>query len=54
MLFGVSLHRLFSVPSGVSRVAPRCMSMVCGLLVISGLVMLGRFPVVASGMRQMF
>jgi hypothetical protein len=28
--------------------------MVCRLLVMSGLVMLGRFPVVASGMRQMF
>jgi|HubBroStandDraft_4_1064222.scaffolds.fasta_scaffold483856_1 hypothetical protein len=54
VLFGVSLHGLFSVPSGVNHVAPRCMSMVCGLLVIPGLVMLGRFPVVASGMCQMF
>jgi len=54
VLFSVSFHRLFSVPSGVSRVATRGMGMVCGLLVISGLVMLGRFPVVASGMGQMF
>ena len=28
--------------------------MVCSLLVTSGLVMLGCFPMVASGMRQMF
>jgi hypothetical protein len=33
---------------------PGCVSMVCRLLVMSGLMMLGRFPVVASGMRQMF
>ena len=54
VLFGVSLHGLFGVPSGVNHVAPRRMGVVCCLLVISGLVMLGRFPVVASGMRQMF
>ena len=54
MLFGVSLHRLFGVPSGMNHVAPRCVSMVCRLFVMSGLVVLSRFPVVASGMRQMF
>jgi hypothetical protein len=54
VFFGVSLYRLFSVPTGVNHVAPRRMSMVCSLLVTSGLVMLGRFPVVAGGMRQMF
>jgi hypothetical protein len=54
MLFGVSLRRLVRVPSGVSRVTPRRMSVVCRLLVASGLVMLGRFAVMASGMRQMF
>jgi hypothetical protein len=54
VLFGVSLHRLFGVSSGMNHVAPRCMSMVCRLLVMSGFVMLGRFPVMASGMRQMF
>jgi hypothetical protein len=53
VLFGVSLHGIFSVPSRVNHVAARCMSMVCGLLVIPGLVMLGRFPVMARGMRQM-
>ena len=54
MLFNVCLHRLFSVFSSENRVAPRYVSMVCGLLVSSGLVMLGRFAVVASGKRQMF
>jgi hypothetical protein len=54
VLFGVSLHRLFGVPSGMNHVAPGCVSMVCRVLVMSGLMMLGRFPVVASGMRQMF
>jgi hypothetical protein len=28
MLFGVSLHRLFGVPSGMNHVAPRCVRMV--------------------------
>jgi hypothetical protein len=30
------------------------MGMVCRLLVISGLVMLGRFPVVAGGVSEVF
>jgi len=51
VLFGVSLRRLVGVPSGVSRVAPRGVSVVCRLFVMSGVVMLGGFPVVASGMR---
>ena len=54
MLFGVSLHRFFGVPSGMNHVAPSYVSMVCSFLMTSSLVMLGRFPVVASGMRQMF
>jgi hypothetical protein len=54
VLFGVSLHRFFSVPSGMNHVSPRAVGMVCRLFVMSGLVMLGRFCVVASGMRQMF
>jgi hypothetical protein len=33
---------------------PSLYELVCGLLVIPGLLMLGRFPVVASGMCQMF
>ena len=54
MLFKMSLHCLFRVSSAVNYVAPSYVSMVCSLLVTSGLVMFGRFPVVASGMRQMF
>jgi hypothetical protein len=47
-------HCLFPVSSAVNYVAPSYVSMVCSLLVTSGLVMFGRFPVVASGVRQMF
>jgi hypothetical protein len=54
MLFGVSHHRFFSVLPGVNHVAPSGMCMVCRLFMMSGIVVLGRFPVVASGMRQMF
>src|ERR1700675_3536895 len=49
VLFGVSHHRVFSVLSGVNRVAPRGVGMVCRLFVISCVVMLGRFSVVAGG-----
>jgi hypothetical protein len=38
----------------MNDVAPRGMSMVCRLLVISSLVMLGRFSMVAGGLRMMF
>ena len=54
VLFEMGLHRLFSVSSAVNYVAPSHVRMVCSLLVTSGFVMLSRFPVVASGMRQMF
>ena len=54
MLFDVSLHCLFSVPSAVNHVAPSYVSMVCSLLVTSGLVMFGRFSMVASGVCKMF
>ena len=50
----MSLNRLFSVSPAVNYVAPRYVSMVCSLLVSSGLMMLGRFPVMTSGMCQMF
>ena len=53
MLFEVGLHRLFSVSPAVNYVAPSHVSMVCSLLVTSGLVMLGRFPVMACGMCKM-
>jgi hypothetical protein len=54
VLVEMGFHRLLSVSSAVNHVRPSDVSMVCSLLVTSGLVMLGRFPVVASGMRQMF
>jgi hypothetical protein len=54
VLLGVSLCCLFRVPSGMNRVGPRCVRVVCRLLMMSGIVMLGRFPVVAGGMRVMF
>jgi uncharacterized membrane protein len=54
VLFEMGLHRLFSMSPAVNYVAPSHVGMVCSLLVTSGLVMLSRFPVVASGMRQMF
>jgi len=54
VLFEMSLHRLFRVSSAVNYVAPSHVSMVCSLLVTSSLVMLCRFSVVASGMREMF
>ena len=38
----------------VNYMAPSRVGMVCSLLVTSGLVMLSRFPMMASGMRQMF
>jgi hypothetical protein len=50
----MGLNRLFSVSPAVKYVAPRYVSMMCSLLVSSGLMMLGRFPVMACSMRQMF
>jgi hypothetical protein len=54
VLLAVSLGCFFSVPSGVNRVRPGCVSMVCRLLVIPSLVMLGRFRVVLGDLRAMF
>ena len=54
MLFEMGLNRLFSVSPAVNYVTPRYVSMMCSLLVSPGIVMLGRFPVMACGMRQMF
>ena len=48
----MSLHCLFRVSSAVNYVAPSYVSMVRSLLVTSGLVMFGRFPVMASGVRS--
>ena len=41
MLFGVGLHRFFRMRSGMNRMAHRCLSVMCRLLVVSGLVVLG-------------
>jgi hypothetical protein len=54
MFFGVSRHSILGVLSGVNYVAPCGMSMVGRLFVMSGIVMFGGFPVVMSGMCQMF
>jgi hypothetical protein len=54
VLLDVSLHCLFSVPSGVNHVAPRRVCVVCCLLMVSSIVMLGGFSVVPCGMREMF
>lgn len=53
VLFGVSLHSLFSMPSGVNDVRPCRMRMMRRLLVVTCLVMLGSFLMVAGGMRKM-
>jgi hypothetical protein len=54
VFLGVSFHGLFSVTSAVNDMGSRCMGVVCRLLMTSGLVMLGGFPVVAGGMGEMF
>jgi hypothetical protein len=54
VLLSVCHHSVFSVLSRMNYVAPRSVSMVCCLFVMSSVVMFGSFPVVASGMRQMF
>ena len=54
MRLRVSLDCLFSVLSGMNHMAPRGVSVVCRLFVMSGLVMFGGFPVVVGGMRKMF
>ena len=54
VFLGVSLHGLFAVMSGVSCVRPRCVGMVCGLLIMPAFVMLSRFGVVVGSMCVMF
>jgi hypothetical protein len=50
----MSLDRLLRVSPTVNYVAPSDVGVVCSLLVTSGLVMLCRFSVMASGVREMF
>jgi hypothetical protein len=54
VLFVVSLHGLLSMPSGVDRMGSGCMRVMRSLFVLSPLVMLGRFAVMASRMSMMF
>ena len=50
----MSLHRLFSMPSGMNYVTPRSMSVVCRLFVMSSTMVLGGFLVVVGGVLKMF
>ena len=54
MLFGMSLHALFSMPSAMNYVAPRGVSVMCRLFVMSGIVVFGGFLVVTGGMLEVF
>jgi hypothetical protein len=54
VLLHVSLHCLFSMPSAMNYVAPRGVSVVCRLFVMSGIVVLGGFLMVTGGMLKMF
>ena len=53
VLFKMGFHRLLSVSSGVNHMASSYVSMVRSFLMTSGLMMLGRFPVMACGMCKM-
>ena len=50
----MSLHSLFSMPSAMNYVAPRGVSVVCRLFVMSGIVVLGGLLVVMGGMLEVF
>ena len=54
VLLRVGFDRVISVASCMKRMAPRGVSMVCRLFVMPGVVMFGGFPMVVSGMCQMF
>ena len=54
VFLSVSLYCLFSVPSSVNGVSPRCVSVMCRLFVMSGLVVLRRLHVVVGGVCEMF
>ena len=54
VLLGVNLCCLLSVASGMKLVGSRYVCMMCRFLVMSGLMMLGRLPVVPGGVRAMF
>ena len=52
MLFAMGLHCVIRVTPGVNYVTPRGVRMVCRLFMVSGLMMLGGFPVVMRGTRK--
>jgi hypothetical protein len=54
VLLVVGLGRLFSVTSRMDHMRPRYVGMVSRLLVLSSLVVLCRFTVVAGGVSEMF
>ena len=54
MLLSMSLHGLFSMPSAKNYVAPRSVSVVCRLFVMSSIMVLGGFFVVVGGVLKMF
>jgi hypothetical protein len=54
MLFGMSLHGLFSMPSAMNYVSPRGVSVVRRRFVMSGIVVLGGLLVVTGGMLKVF
>jgi hypothetical protein len=54
VLFGMSLHGLFSMPPAMNYVAPRGVSVMCRLFVMSGIVVFGGFLVVTGGMLEVF
>jgi hypothetical protein len=54
VLLRVSHHGLFGMLCGVNYMASRGVSVVRRLFVLSGIMIFGGFPVVASGVCQMF
>ena len=52
VFLSMRLPRLFSVVSGMDRMAARSVSMVGGFLVLSRLVMLGSFSMMTGGMSM--
>ena len=54
MLIRVSHDGFLSMLCGMNHVAPCGVSMVCGLFVLPGVVMLGGFSVVMRRMREVF
>jgi hypothetical protein len=54
MFLDVGVDHLFGMSASVNGMAGRGVGMVSGGFMVSRLVMLGGFPMVASGMGEMF